>query len=128
MPNNGAERLREYKQRLRDDPVKYEEYLRKKRERRLVQEIRNERKKESSNVSTICTEREQGRVRKAWRKRQQKHRTLVKTQREIETFCRASTPPSTSSESDQIPENRHLDQKRTRSARTCNYRKILKLE
>ncbi|KAJ3612651.1 hypothetical protein NHX12_020917 [Muraenolepis orangiensis] len=34
----------------------------------------------------------------------------------METFCRASTPPSTSSESDQTPEHRPADQKRTRSA------------
>ena len=69
---SGAERLREYRQRVRDDPVKHQEYLRKERER-------NKKRKEEGKLKCISnlSNREQKKVRKSWRKRQQKHKTFV---------------------------------------------------
>src|SRR4029434_2863449 len=69
---SGAERLREYRQRVRDDPMKHQEYLRKERER-------NEKRKEEGKLKCISdlSNREQKKVRKSWRKRQQKHKTFV---------------------------------------------------
>lgn len=120
---SGAERLKEYRQRVRDDPVKHQEYLRKERER-------NKKRKEEGKLKCISdlSNREQRKVRKSWRKRQQKHRVLVKRQSEMETFCRASTPPSTSSEADETPEHRPADKKRMRRAKMRNYRKLQKLK
>src|SRR4029434_510758 len=43
---SGAERLREYRQRVRDDPVKHQEYLRKERER-------NKKQKEKGKLKCI---------------------------------------------------------------------------
>ena len=93
MPaKTGAERLREYRKRLRDDPVKYEEYLKKERERN------NKRREEGKLMSvTELSAREQRQQRKEWRTRQKKHR-MMKRQKEV-AVCR-DTPPSTSSESE----------------------------
>src|SRR4029434_2444392 len=65
-------RLREYRQRVRDDPVKHQEYLRKERER-------NKKRKEEGKLKCISDlpNREQKKVRKSWRKRQQKHKTFA---------------------------------------------------
>src|SRR4029434_4539802 len=64
-----AERIR---QRVRDDPVKHQGYLRKERER-------NKKRKEEGKLKCISdlSNREQKEVRKSWRKRQQKHKTFV---------------------------------------------------
>ena len=89
---SGAERVREYRKRLREDPEKYEEYLKKERER-------NKKWKEEGKVKSISdlSDREQRKVRRSWWKRQQHHRVLVKSQREMERLCTASTPPPTPS-------------------------------
>jgi len=50
--------------------------------------------------------REQRHVRKAWRKRQKMHRMIEKIQKKT-IPPKKSTPPSTSSESDQIPVHTH---------------------
>ncbi len=97
MPNNrsraktGAERLRDRK-RLRDDPVKYEEYLKKERER-------NSKRREEGKLKTITelSSREQRQQRREWRTRQKKHR-MMKRQKEV-AVCR-DMPPSTSTESE----------------------------
>ena len=52
----------------------------------------------------------------------------MKRQKEMETFCRASTSPSTSSEADQTPECAPAVQKRIRSAKTHKHRQLQKLE
>ena len=43
---SGSERLREYRQRVRDDPLKHEEYVRKERER-------NKNRKEEGKLKCI---------------------------------------------------------------------------
>src|SRR4029434_3774530 len=50
---SGAERLREYRQRVRDDPVKHQEYLRKERER-------NKKRKEEGKLKCISDLYQQG--------------------------------------------------------------------
>lgn len=82
-----ADRVRKYRQRLREDPERYEEYLRKERER-------NQKRREEGKLKRIkdLSERQQRNVRKEWRKRQKRHREMLKRQDEMEVFLRASSP------------------------------------
>lgn len=77
MPKSQAERLREYRQRVKNDPMKYQEYLKKERERNKTR--KGEAKLKSINNLSI---REQRHVRRAWRKRQRDHRISLKKQRD----------------------------------------------
>ncbi|MED6278322.1 hypothetical protein CHARACLAT_022561 [Characodon lateralis] len=78
IPNNrrrakrGAERLREYRKCfLRDDPVKYQEYLKKERER-------NNKRREEGKLKSVTelSARAQKHQRKEWRTREEKHRMM----------------------------------------------------
>jgi len=70
--------------------------------RGILKERNKKRKEERKSISE--SDREQRHVRKEWKKR---HWMMVKRQKEVETFCRASTQPSTSSECDQTPVHAH---------------------
>ncbi|MEQ2187351.1 hypothetical protein GOODEAATRI_003854 [Goodea atripinnis] len=116
IPNNrsrakrGAERLRDYRKCfLRDDPVKYQEYLKKERERK------NKRREEGKLKSvTELSARAQRHQRTEWRTRQEKHRMMKEV-----AVCR-DTPPSSSSESE--------GKKGTKRTTISKYIKLKKLE
>ena len=61
MPKSQAERLREYRQRVKNDPMKYQEYFKKEREGNKT--WKEEGKLKSVNDLSI---REQIQVRRAW--------------------------------------------------------------
>lgn len=97
--------------------------------KRKKQETRNERKKESWNVSVIYLTGSKGRLENHGEKDSKNTGCCWKDrEREMETFCRAATPPSTSSEADLTPEHRSAEHKRMRSAKMHKYRKLQKLE
>ena len=66
MPKSQAERLREYRQRVKNDPMKYQEYFKKEREGNKT--WKEEGKLKSVNDLSI---REQIQVRRAWTARPQ---------------------------------------------------------
>lgn len=69
-----AERSKAYRERLKSDPVKYNEFLKRDRERYL-------RKKEQGVVKSVTelTHREKRKVRRQWRTSQQNRRKKLRS-------------------------------------------------
>ncbi|XP_039300411.1 glutamic acid-rich protein [Nilaparvata lugens] len=82
--------MRKAREKLRSDPVKYEEIKAKDRNR-------YRRKKEEGKVKLIgeMSNRDQRRIRQEWRKRSEKYRLKKKNEENIHDFVVSNSPPST---------------------------------
>ncbi|KAH3737917.1 hypothetical protein DPMN_044515 [Dreissena polymorpha] len=107
MPLSGAERSRIYRQKMKQNPAKYQEYLE-------LERKRYGKKKEDGQVKLIgdVSERERRRRRKYWREMKKKQ-PLV--------------PPSPSSSS-HLTEKKKLGRKRVKREKSRTYRKMQNLE
>ncbi|RZF36459.1 hypothetical protein LSTR_LSTR009555 [Laodelphax striatellus] len=82
--------MRKAREKLRSDPVKYEEIKAKDRDR-------YRRKKEEGKVKLIgeMSNRDQRRIRQEWRKRSEKYRLKKKNEENIHDFVVSNSPPLT---------------------------------
>ncbi|XP_045199124.2 uncharacterized protein LOC123553489 [Mercenaria mercenaria] len=125
MPLTGAERNRLYRQKLREDPERYAEYLRKERQRYA-------KRKESGEIKTIdeLSARGQRVQRKRWRHRKRRERS--RKQNPVQESTSELTPPPTPSPFPIVmrdSENRrNVGRKKVKRERAKAYRKISQLE
>ncbi|KAF2897531.1 hypothetical protein ILUMI_08646, partial [Ignelater luminosus] len=86
--------MRKLRQSIKSDPVQYEEYKQKERER-------YQRRKEAGKIKLIgaMNEREKRVIRKEWRRRSKRSYDVKKQRKAVERFLEEQTPPSASSPS-----------------------------
>lgn len=109
MPLSGAERSRRYREKMKQNPVKYQEYLENERKRYV-------NKKEDGQVKLVAdiSERERRRRRKYWREIKEKQRAV---------------PPAPSVPSSSSPtKKKKMGRKRVRREKSKTYRKLQKME
>ena len=126
-----AQRLKNYRAKLKEDSVRYEEYLQKERER-------YQRRKEKGKIKLIgdLGKRGQRNQRKQWRKRKRAERDRKKTGQIAFSFIKQYTPPQTPDHSSedivplQEPQSqtrRQRGRKKVKRSRSAAYRTIERL-
>lgn len=118
MPSSAAERMRKYRKRLKDNPEKYNEYIRK-------EKARYQYRKDKGDIKSILEykPREQRAIRKQWRLRKKIQRDKEK----IGINDIRATPPQSPLEGTS-DERRSAGRKKVRRDRSAAYRKIKHLE
>lgn len=88
-PKKSTERSRDYRKKLKEDPLKYQQYIDREKER-------CKRRKETGKLKVISqlSKREQRLKRKQWRVNQNNKRANDKLRQEIQHYVASNTPPT----------------------------------
>lgn len=129
MPLSAAERMRQYRKRIKEDNSKYDQYIEKERQR-------YKERKEKGNIKAIheLPARAQRAERKKWRDRKRKQRSKQKQVDDLINNTPPHTPPGISSGSAfpivlrDSSERRQKGRKKVKRDRASAYRKIKVLE
>ena len=123
MGMNAAERARKYRQNIKNDPLRYNQYLQKEKERYKTRKINGER----PSIKEL-PEREARKLRRKWRK-EKRERNDKEKERKKRTSEVMFTPPASPETQDQSEsEQKKRGRRRVKKERLKVYRRNRELE